>query len=113
MSRRWVAGYGIDRLLVRPWLEHQAVDLQGLDEEDMMIRFTGVIIPAFIQPKYLQSLAPIELANGEKVWILVRSSGQGTKKVKEAEKDREVKRLLLEHSGLEDHPIKWEILRAS
>ncbi len=110
MSHRWIAGYGIDRSLVRPWLEHQGENIEGLDMLDMMSRFTFMIFPTFV-PEYLKSLAPIQLAGGEKTLILVRSFGRGTKKVNETENDREFKRLLLEHSGLEDHQLKWESLR--
>ncbi len=113
MSHRWVAGYGIDRSLIGPWLEHQVVDLQGFDEEDMLSRFTHMVFPIFIRTEHLKTLAPMVLGDGERIVILVRSFGQGKKSVKETDKDREVKQLLLEHSGLEEPLLKWETLRTA
>ncbi len=113
MSRRWIAGYGIDRSLVGPWLEHQGENIQDFDEGEMLSRFIQIIFPVFIQTEHLKTLAPMELADGERTLVLVRSFGRGTKSVKETDKDREVRQLLLEHSGLEDHQIKWEIFRTA
>lgn len=90
----------------RAWLAKHGIS--GEDEElgDLLL---DLLEKDDLSPRVVKDIFPVRY-QGQSVFILarvIRNQDMSVGHVREREKDREAKELLLEHSGLKSEDLKW------